>query len=155
MHHALWDDKALIGQELDRSTLEIDYESATQDVKKLIVIVVFVPVVLALHYAEPHDRIVHPAKRLMVLLVGDRVCELIDIDQGERIELYVEMRRVGKGFRFCHPRSPMSAVGELNGRPGAHARLPSRLEPAYSRMIAHSGSRRLDIIRRSKCRGWW
>ena len=55
MHHALWDDKALIGQELDRSSVEIDYESAAQDVEKLIIIVVFVPVVLALHYAEPSD----------------------------------------------------------------------------------------------------
>ena len=66
MHHALWDDKALIGQELDRSPLEIDYKSAAQDVEKLIIIVVFVPVVLALHYTEPHDGIVHPAKRLIV-----------------------------------------------------------------------------------------
>src|SRR5215469_5187823 len=127
MHHAFWDDKALIGQELDRSPLvEIDYESATQDVKKLIIIVVFVPVVLALHYAEPHDRIVHPAKRLIVPLVGDRLCELIDIDQSEGIELYVEMRRVGKGFRFCHPQSPIVASRELSGRPDAHARPPSR-----------------------------
>jgi hypothetical protein len=124
MHHALWDDKALIGQELDRSPLEIDYESATQDVKKLNIIVVFVPVILALHYAEPHDRIVHPAKRLIVSLVGDRLCELIDIDQSEEIELYVEMRGVGKGFRFCHPQSPIVGVGELSGRPGAHARPP-------------------------------
>src|SRR5215471_21842451 len=28
MHHALWDDQALIGQELDGSPLEINYESA-------------------------------------------------------------------------------------------------------------------------------
>jgi hypothetical protein len=49
MHHALWHDKALIEQELDRSPLKIDYESAAQDVKKFIIIVVFVPVVLALH----------------------------------------------------------------------------------------------------------
>src|SRR6516165_2461604 len=126
MHYALWDDKALIGQELDRSLLEIDYESAAQDVEKLIIIVVLVPVVLALHYAEPHDGIVHPAKRLIVPLVGDRLCQLIDIDQSEGIELYVEMRRVGKGFRFCHPQSPIVMVGELSGRPGAHARPPSR-----------------------------
>src|SRR5215467_8623979 len=83
MHHALGDDKSLIGQKLDRSPLEIDYESAAQDVEKLIIIVVFVPVVLALQYAEPHDGIVHPAKRLIVPLVGDRLCELIDIDQSE------------------------------------------------------------------------
>jgi len=98
MHHALWDDKALIGQEFDRSPLEIDYKSAAQDVEKLVIIVVFVPVVLALHYAEPHDGIVHPAKRLIVPLFGDRLSELIDIDQSERVELYVEMRRVGKVF---------------------------------------------------------
>ena len=71
MHHALWDDKALIGQELNRSPLQIDYESATKDVKKLIIIVVFVPVVLALHYAEAHDRIV---RRECVLMPQTRRC---------------------------------------------------------------------------------
>src|SRR5215469_14682243 len=133
MHHALWDDKALIGQELDRSPLvEIDYESATQDVKKLIIIVVFVPVVLALHYAEPNDRIVHPAKRLIVPLVGDRLCELVDIDQSEGIELYVEMRRVGKGFRFWHPQSPIvgSRGVERQALFSCKAALASHREPA-------------------------
>jgi hypothetical protein len=108
---------------------EIDYESAAQDVEKLIIIVVFVPVVLALHYAEPDDVIVHPAERLIVPLVGDRLCELIDIDQSEGVKLYVVMRRVGKGFRFCHPQSPIvgsrgaSSVGRQSG---AHsAALPS------------------------------
>src|SRR6516164_8081071 len=129
MHHALWDDKALIGQELDRSPLEIDYESATQDVKKLIIIVVFVPVVLALHYAEPHDRVVHPAKRLIVPLVGDRLCELIDIDQSEGIELYVEMRRVGKGSRFCHPQSPI--VGSRGVERQARCSCKAALAPRH------------------------
>src|SRR5215471_17454674 len=126
MHHALWDDEALIGQELDRSSLKIDYESATQHVKKLIIIVVFVPVVLALHYAEPHDRIVHPAQRLIVPLVGDRLCELIDIDQSEGIELYVEMRRVGKGFRFCHPQSPIVASREVERQARCSCKAASR-----------------------------
>src|SRR5262249_5966002 len=126
MHHALWDDKTLIGQELDRSPLEIDYESAAQDIEKLIIIVVFVPMVLALQHAEPHDGIVHPAKRLIVPLVGDRLCELTHIDQSEGVELYVEMRRVGKGFRFRHPQSPIAGSGVLNGGPSAHARPPSR-----------------------------
>src|SRR5262249_50990886 len=140
MHHALWDNKALIGQELNRLPLEIDYESAAQDVKKLIIIVVFVPVVLALHYAEPHDGIVHPAKRLIVPLVGDRLCKLIDIDQSEGVELYVEMRRVGKGFRFCHPQSPIvgSRGVERQAPCSCTAPLVSRREPAQSRMIAGS-----------------
>jgi hypothetical protein len=106
MHHALRNDEAFIGLELDRSPLEINYESAAQDVEKLIVVVVLVPVILALHDAEPHDGIVHPAKCLIVPLLGDRVCELIDIDQSEGIELDAEVRRVGKGFRLCHPKSP-------------------------------------------------
>jgi hypothetical protein len=107
-------------------------------------------VVLALHYAEPHDRIVHPAKRLIVPLVGDRLCELIDIDRSERIELYVEMRPVGKVFGSVILGLLLSEVGELSGRPPAHARPPSRREPAPSRIITHSESRRLDIIRRSE-----
>src|SRR6516225_5147895 len=130
MHHALWDDKALIGQDLDRSPLvEIDYESATQDVKKLIIIVVFVPVVFALHYAEPHDRIVHPAKRLIVPLFGDRLCELIYIDQSEGIELYVEMRRVGKGLRFCHHQSPI--VGSRRVERQARCSCKAALAPRH------------------------
>src|SRR5262249_22076168 len=140
MHHALWDDKTLIGQELDRSPLEIDYESAAQDVEKLVIIVVFVPVVLALHYAKPHDGIVHPAKRLIVPLVGDRLCELIDIDQSERVELYVEMRRVGKGFRFCHPQSPIVGSRGVERQTRCLCKTVSapRREPAQSRMIAGS-----------------
>src|ERR1700751_3971315 len=136
MHHAFRDDKALIGQELDRSPLEIDYESAAQDVEKLIIIVVFVPMVLALHYAKPHDGLAHPAKRLIVPLVGDRLCELIDIDQRERVELYVEMRRVGKGFRFCHPQSPIvgSRGVDQQTRCSRKAALAPRREPAYSRI---------------------
>ena len=86
MRHTLWNDEALIGQELDRSPLEIHDEPTAQDVEKLIVIVVFVPMVLALHDAEPHNGVVHLAQRLIVPLVGDGPRKLVDIDQGLRTD---------------------------------------------------------------------
>src|SRR5271156_1895428 len=39
--------------------------------EEFIIVIMLVPVILALHNAEPHHRIVHPTKRLVVPLVGD------------------------------------------------------------------------------------
>ena len=71
MHNTLWNDKALIGQKFNGATFEIDDELSTQYEEELIVIVVLMPVVFPLHYAQAHHRIVHLAKRLIVPLVSD------------------------------------------------------------------------------------
>jgi hypothetical protein len=66
MNDALRDNKPLLLTELDASILEIDDETTFQDKEELVVVVVFVPVILALHDAETNDRIVHLAQRLVV-----------------------------------------------------------------------------------------
>src|SRR5437016_4128745 len=58
MHNAPRNDEALIGQKLNRSTFEVDDELSTQHEEELIVVVVFVPMVLALHHAKAHHRVV-------------------------------------------------------------------------------------------------
>jgi hypothetical protein len=70
MHNSLWNDKALVGQKLNGATFEIDDELSTQHEEKLIVVVVLVPVVFPLHYAQAHHRVIHFAKRLIVPLVS-------------------------------------------------------------------------------------
>ena len=85
----LADHQALTGQKLDRSPFEIDDEFAAQDEKEFVLVVVFVPVIFALHDAEAHDGIVHPAEGLIEPLVADFLGEPVDVDQSERIELDV------------------------------------------------------------------
>jgi hypothetical protein len=49
-------DEALIGQKLNRPTFEVDDELSTQHEEELIVVVVFMPVVFALHHAKAHTE---------------------------------------------------------------------------------------------------
>jgi len=70
MNDALRDNEALLLGELDASTLEVDDETAFENKEELVVIIVFVPVVLALQDTESNDRIVHLAQRLVVPAVG-------------------------------------------------------------------------------------
>jgi hypothetical protein len=51
MNNAFGYNKALVLLKLDTSILEIDDETTLQYKEELVVIVVFVPVILALHYA--------------------------------------------------------------------------------------------------------
>jgi hypothetical protein len=66
------DDEALLSIELDTSIFKIDDETTLKDKEELVVISVFVPVILTLHYAKSNDRIVHLAQRLVVPAVGTR-----------------------------------------------------------------------------------
>ena len=66
MHHPFRHRKALARTQLDRSALQVNDEAPIDDVEKLVLVVVFMPVELALHDAEPHDAIVYSAQRLVV-----------------------------------------------------------------------------------------
>lgn len=81
MDDALRDNKALSLSKLDASILEVDDETAFENKEELVVVVVFVPMVLALHDAEMDDRIVHLAQCLVVPAVGTRLHERGNIDQ--------------------------------------------------------------------------
>jgi hypothetical protein len=45
--------------QFDCPVLEVDKESSLDDIKELIFFVVFMPVILSLQHAQPHDRVVH------------------------------------------------------------------------------------------------
>jgi len=91
---ALGDDEALVRRELDDAAagaVEVDEEAAVDDVEELVVVVVVVLVVLALHDAEPHDRVVHFAERLVEPRVVDGGDDGRDVDELVRTELEIEM----------------------------------------------------------------
>jgi hypothetical protein len=48
MQHSLRRSETLIGQQLDRVSLKIDYEAAAEDEEELVVIIVLVPMVLSI-----------------------------------------------------------------------------------------------------------
>ena len=58
MDDPLRHDEALLPLKLDASILQLNDEAAVEDKEELVVVVVFVPVILTLHGAQPHDRIV-------------------------------------------------------------------------------------------------
>ena len=84
MTHTFGNNKALPRSKIDNAILEIDQEMSVQNEKEFINILVFVPVIFALHHRQPDDRVVHLAKRLVVPLVCAGVRELLHIDQFKR-----------------------------------------------------------------------
>ena len=72
VHHALGHDKPLARRELHAAALKVDDELPVHDVEEFVEVMVAVPVVLALHDPQPHDRIVDAAKRLVVPAIGAR-----------------------------------------------------------------------------------
>ena len=94
-------DETLIGQKLDRATFKVDDEPSTQDEEELIVVVVFVPVVFALHHTKAHHRLVYPAEGLIVPWVRDGLGQHRDVDKLQGVELDIEMRCIRVG-RFSH-----------------------------------------------------
>ena len=55
MHDAFWDDEPLMRLKIDRPIFQVDDEVTLQHKEELIVVVVFVPMILALHNAEAND----------------------------------------------------------------------------------------------------
>src|SRR5260370_6328592 len=101
MRNAPRNDEGLIGQKLNRPTFEVDDELSTQHEEELIVVVVFVPVVFALHHTKAHHRVVYPAERLVVPLVRDGLGQRRHVDELQGIELDVEVCCVRVGC-FSH-----------------------------------------------------
>ena len=81
MPHTFGHDKALPRGNIDNAIFEIDQEMPVENKKELIDIFVFVPVIFALNDRQPHDRIIHPAKRLVVPFIGAGICQFLHVDQ--------------------------------------------------------------------------
>ncbi len=99
MAHTFRHDEALARQKIDCAIFEIDQEMSVQNEKEFIDVFVFVPVILALHYRHPDDRIVHFAKRLVVPFVRASISQLLHINQFKRPVQNVEVSLVWEFFR--------------------------------------------------------
>ena len=84
MHDTFGNDEALPGVESYQAIFEIDQELALDYVKKLVVLVMFVPMVFTLNNAEANDGVIHLTERLVEPLVNACVGEgfLVDDLQG-------------------------------------------------------------------------
>ena len=85
----------------------IDQEMAAHDVEELVFLLVLMPVIFSLHYAEPHDRFVHLAERLVVPRMRAGGDQPRHIDHFQRRMQNVKMRLVGiigfdRGFFAAH-----------------------------------------------------
>ena len=116
MPDAFGNDKSLLWLQVDRAIFEIDDKVPFQDKEELIVVLMFVPVILALHDPEANNGVVHLAKRLVIPCIGagfhqGRYVHQVkgrkrDIEEsGVRIILLFAHRldRLGQGFKeFTH-----------------------------------------------------
>src|SRR5215831_686932 len=73
VHHALGDNETLAWVELHGAAFEVNEQLPFDDVKELVVLVVFMPVVLALDDGHTHHGLVDLAKRLVEPFVGASV----------------------------------------------------------------------------------
>ncbi len=99
MAHTFGHDEALTRQKIHRAIFEIDQETPIKDEKEFINLFVFMPMIFALNYGQPDDRIVYLAQRLVVPLVRAGIGQLLHIDQFKRTVQNVEVSFVRKILR--------------------------------------------------------
>ena len=96
MYHGPRHDKSLTWRELDDAILKIDQQPAGDDIKKLIILIVFVPMVFPFNYADPNDRVIHFAQGLIEPFEFDRFRESRDIDYFEGLMKGIQPGLIGK-----------------------------------------------------------
>ena len=98
MPHTFGHDETLPPSKIDNAIFEIDQETPVQNEKEFINVLMLVPVVFALHHRQPHDRVVHLAKRLVVPFVFAGVRQFLHIDQLQRSVQEVEVSLIREFF---------------------------------------------------------
>jgi len=73
--------------------------TAVEDKKEFINVVVFMPMIFALHYRHSDDGVVHLAKRLVIPFVFAGIRQFLHIDQLKRPMQNVEVSLVRKILR--------------------------------------------------------
>jgi hypothetical protein len=94
MLDAFGNDKSLLWLQINRAIFKIDDEVPLQDEEELVVVVMFVPVVFALHDSQANNGVVHLAERLVVPLLGAGFHQGGNVHQLERRKLYIEVSGV-------------------------------------------------------------
>lgn len=112
MQNAFGDDDALARVESDQAIFEIEQELAFDDIEKLVVVIVFVPVVFTAKNAQAHDGGVYLAERLVVPLKFAVIGELLFFDDFQRLVVNVEASFVRIRRCVVHDRTPQGFVGD-------------------------------------------
>ncbi len=102
MPDAFGNDKSLLWLQINRPIFEIDDEVPLQDKEELVVVVMFVPVVLALHDPQANNGVVHLAERLLIPLLGAGFHQDWNVNQVESRKLYIEVSGVRIILLFAH-----------------------------------------------------
>jgi len=66
-------DETLPRTKINNLVFQIDQKMAFENKEEFVDVIMLVPVVFALQYAEPYDRVVHLAQRLVVPFVRARI----------------------------------------------------------------------------------
>ena len=105
MHDAPGHDEPLARQQFDATALQVDDERPVHDVEKLVEVVMAVPVVFTLNHAQPHNRVIDAAERLVVPAVraGGDEGRLRPRPRGEG-------KRHSSGSRMGTPRAAVNRV---------------------------------------------
>ena len=93
-------DDTLPRSKINDLVFKIDQEMAVENKEEFVDVIMLVPVVFALQNAEPHDRVVHLTKSLVVPFVRARIDQLLNIDYFERLVQNVEESLIRKIFGF-------------------------------------------------------
>src|SRR5438445_12886447 len=102
MLDAVGNDKSLVWLQINRAVFEIDDKVPIQDKEELVVVVMFVPVVLALHDAQANNGVVHLAEGLVIPLIGAGFYQRRNVHQMESWNLDIEVSSVRIILLFSH-----------------------------------------------------
>ena len=95
-------DKSLLWLQIDRAIFEIDDKVPLQDKEELVVVVMFVPVVLALDDSQANNGVVHLAERLVIPFIRARFHHCWNVHQVKGRKLDIEVSGVRIIMLFAH-----------------------------------------------------
>jgi hypothetical protein len=91
MDDTFGNDKPFLWLQIDRPTLKIDDEVPLKNKEKFIIVLVFVPVIFALHDAKTYDGVIDLAKRLVIPAVRASSDERRDVHDTQPWKLHLQV----------------------------------------------------------------
>jgi hypothetical protein len=121
MLDAFGNDKSVLRLQINRAIFQIDNKVSLQDKEELVVVVMFVPVVLALHDPEANNGVVHLTQRLIIPLIGAGFHQSRNVHHAKRWKLDVEVSSVRIIGLYAHSLDDYLIIGKCH--PAAGGRL--------------------------------
>src|SRR5260370_42029395 len=102
MHHSRWNNKSLSGRKLDRAAFKVNQQLTGYNIKKLVVLVVLMPVILSVYDPEADHRVIYLAESLVIPRKLACVRESLFVDYLQGFVQNVQARLVREGRSCCH-----------------------------------------------------